>query len=137
MHGPLPLCDFCRSALVTKWHARICSDPECRRLKVNENNARWRSSTDKGRACHKRHSHGHSRRRINRIGKRDGWVCHLCGKRVNKALGFPHPMSASVDHLIPRSLQGHDDDANLALAHFRCNVVKGNRPVGEQLRLIG
>ena len=31
-------------------------------------------------------------------------VCAICGKPVDKRLKFPHPMSATVDHIIPIDL---------------------------------
>jgi 5-methylcytosine-specific restriction endonuclease McrA len=46
-------------------------------------------------------------------------------------------MSATVDHIIPRSCGGSDEAVNLALAHFKCNMDKSDRAVGEQLRLVG
>ncbi|MBF0808519.1 HNH endonuclease [Rothia nasimurium] len=33
----------------------------------------------------------------------------------------------SVDHVLPRSLGGSDDIANLRPAHFSCNSARGNR----------
>ena len=53
-------------------------------------------------------------------------VCGICGLPVDKNLPYPHPMSATVDHIIPVSLGGHPSDINnLQLAHFRCNTQKG------------
>lgn len=74
---------------------------------------------------------------IGALGNRDGWRCHLCGMKVDARRKHPDPMSASRDHIIPVSLGGDGSRANQALAHLRCNLSKGNRPVGEQLRLIG
>lgn len=72
------------------------------------------------------------------IFERDGWQCHLCGRKVPEDLTYPHPMSASLDHLVPLSLDGGEHTrANAACAHLRCNLSKGARPMGEQLRLIG
>ncbi|CAB4136887.1 HNHc domain containing protein [uncultured Caudovirales phage] len=72
---------------------------------------------------------------------RDGWVCQLCGRKVDPSLVYPHPMSASLDHVVPLSLVGGPGHvlSNVQLAHLRCNVRKGAKPIrdGEQLRLIG
>lgn len=73
---------------------------------------------------------------IERLGERDGWRCHLCTKRVNRTLTSPHPWSPTFDHLIPISAGGVDEPSNLALAHRRCNVSRGNRG-SVQLLLIG
>ncbi|MBQ7146009.1 MAG: HNH endonuclease [Lachnospiraceae bacterium] len=51
--------------------------------------------------------------------------CALCGQEVDKNLKYPHPMSASVDHIIPLQKGGHPSDlANLQLAHLYCNRQK-------------
>lgn len=70
------------------------------------------------------------------IGDRDGWRCHLCRKRVDKRLKWPHPMSASQDHLIPISDGGDDEPENIALAHYGCNSRRRAGGV-VQLALIG
>jgi 5-methylcytosine-specific restriction endonuclease McrA len=68
---------------------------------------------------------------------REESVCVLCGELVDKALSWPHPMSASVDHTDPVSLGGALlDRANLGLAHLSCNSRKGNgaprsKPAGD------
>lgn len=68
---------------------------------------------------------------------RDGWVCQICHKRVDKGLKYPSLMSASLDHIIPLNEGGTHTYSNLQLAHFRCNSSKCNNvlPQGEQLRL--
>ena len=43
----------------------------------------------------------------------------------------------SVDHVIPRSLGGSDDLANLQLPCWACNNKRGNRGGNEQLSMIG
>lgn len=75
---------------------------------------------------------------INRaeIFERDGWVCQVCKKKVNPNLSYPHPMSASLDHILPFALGGSHTKANVQLAHLRCNIKKSDSG-GAQLRLIG
>lgn len=65
------------------------------------------------------------------------WRCGLCAKAVNPGLRWPHPLSASLDHIVPLSLGGDHTVTNVQLAHLRCNVSKGISAMNEQLRLIG
>lgn len=66
---------------------------------------------------------------------RDGWVCGLCLRKVNKRLKHPHLLSASLDHVWPVSLGGSHTRQNVALVHLRCNSSKQNRTVTQQQRL--
>lgn len=79
------------------------------------------------------------RKSINRniVFMRDGWICQICKKRVNKKLRLPNRMSASLDHIVPLSLGGIHAYSNVQLAHLRCNSRKQDNtlPQGEQLRL--
>ena len=63
----------------------------------------------------------------DRIYVRDGGVCSLCGKPVARA-------EASVDHVVPESKGGPTTEANMRLAHRRCNSSKQDRvPSGAAL----
>lgn len=68
---------------------------------------------------------------------RDGWRCHLCDRKIPKNRKAPHPLSASIDHIVPLSLGGEHSYRNVAAAHLGCNQAKRTDAVGEQLRLIG
>ena len=72
-------------------------------------------------------------------------VCGICGKPVDKSLKFPHPLSPTVDHIIPIDRGGHPSAIeNLQLAHFACNRQKSNRlqaqangqPTAEPMRML-
>ena len=71
------------------------------------------------------------------IFERDRWRCHMCGCRVSRDYPYPHPQYATLDHLIPLSLDGPHTRANVATACWACNTKKGTRAVGEQLALVG
>lgn len=58
------------------------------------------------------------------ICKRDNWICHICGKPVDKHLKNPDLMSASLDHIIPLSKNGIHAISNVKLAHMICNSYK-------------
>jgi 5-methylcytosine-specific restriction endonuclease McrA len=70
------------------------------------------------------------------IYERDAWRCGICGRPVDGTRKFPHPGSPTIDHIEPLSLGGTHTRGNVQLAHFRCNVKKGNRSPA-QLRLSG
>ena len=59
-------------------------------------------------------------------------VCAICGKPVDKTLKPPHPLSPTVDHIIPIAKGGHPCGLdNLQLAHRACNRAKGDKIIGE------
>lgn len=84
-------------------------------------------------------SGSHHRRRAERFGAdwepvvpmeifdRDEWRCGLCGGGVDRSLLYPHPMSASLDHVVPLAAGGHHVPSNLQCSHLTCNVRKGAR----------
>ena len=62
-----------------------------------------------------------------RILKTEG-VCGICGQPVDFSYKSPHPLSPTVDHIIPVSRGGHPSDIdNLQLAHRCCNMEKKNK----------
>ena len=62
------------------------------------------------------------------IYERDGWVCQLCGGEVSRVYDRHDPMSPTLDHVVPRSLQLVQDHSpeNLRLAHALCNSKRSN-----------
>lgn len=70
------------------------------------------------------------------IAVRDRMRCGLCGRRVPMDRKVPNPLAPTIDHVLPISEGGDDTRANVQLAHFRCNNVKGARGC-QQLALIG
>lgn len=55
-------------------------------------------------------------------------TCGICGHPVDFELKVPHPMSATVDHIIPVAKNGHPSDINnLQLAHWTCNRQKSDK----------
>lgn len=66
--------------------------------------------------------------------ERDGWICKLCGDPVEREAKAPHPLSPSIDHVIPLSecirrfgWEYQDGMHNWQTAHYVCNCRKGNR----------
>lgn len=66
--------------------------------------------------------------------ERDGWICGICGKRVRRECEYPHPMSPSLDHIVPLAHNGAHTLSNVQLAHRKCNIEKRDSD-GGQLRL--
>lgn len=141
-------CIVCDTEFRSGQHKATCCSQEC----VAENARRLRaaqlallpppeSSADRDRR------YGYLRRAISRsavaekfraaeIFERDRWRCGLCGERVRRKRKWPHPESASLDHIVPISEGGQHVRANVQLAHFRCNGRKG-AGAGGQMRLFG
>lgn len=63
--------------------------------------------------------------KYRRIAERDGYACRLCGDSG---------VDLFVDHELPRSRGGTDEDSNLQLACRPCNSSKGNRTTEEWRR---
>ena len=53
--------------------------------------------------------------------------CALCGDAIDLTQVAPHPMSRSLDHIVPLSLGGSHEQSNLQWTHLRCNIRKGAR----------
>lgn len=124
-------CAICQKLFATPYTVSTCSKV-CRATRVR----------------HARREEEHRRRARERdafvapvsrlaIFQRDRWRCHLCGKAVRKTAPAPHPLSPSLDHVIPLARGGTHEPANVRTAHFLCNSIKGDRGGNEQLMLIG
>lgn len=61
--------------------------------------------------------------RYDRLKNRDGDGCHYCGR----AFGEEKLNRRTLDHKIPRSAGGNNNEDNLVLACARCNVLKGSK----------
>lgn len=92
---------------------------------IRNESGRLRSS--KTLLCRQCFPPAHLRRHVPALIARDGGDCGLCGESIDLSLKFPHPMSRSVDHILPRSLGGPDELSNYQLAHLGCNSAKKNR----------
>lgn len=70
-----------------------------------------------------------ARRRLDRVSvfERDEWRCGICATAIDPEVHYPDPQSVSVDHIVPRSRGGSDDQDNLQAAHLICNLRKRAR----------
>lgn len=114
-------CSFCGVALRGA-KRKQCGDAECER--------RYRAERAR-RYMHERRARlrGNDWERFSpvEVYERDGWICGICNKPVDRSTYFPDPMSVSLDHVIPVSLGGPHTRANTRCAHFGCNSNRGNR----------
>lgn len=63
-------------------------------------------------------------------------VCGICGKPVDFSYKYPHPLSPTIDHIIPVSKGGHPSDIdNLQLAHRCCNRQKSDKLIEKKFVL--
>jgi 5-methylcytosine-specific restriction endonuclease McrA len=100
-------CLACGKSMVTIHGGRYCSsecDPERPRI-------------------------GPAKRR--RIFKRDGYVCHLCGELTLPDEPFPNLKAPTLDHVVPWSYGGSDEEENLKCACWSCNSARGNMLLSE------
>jgi hypothetical protein len=58
---------------------------------------------------------------------RDRGCCWICDESIDPTLVKPHPMSRSIDHVIPIRKGGSHTISNIALAHLGCNKSKRTR----------
>lgn len=65
--------------------------------------------------------------------ERDGWRCHVCGRKTHKVFSVHDPRSATVDHHpIPLSKGGDHDWHNVRCCCFECNSLKGAKWDGQR-----
>ncbi len=62
-----------------------------------------------------------------KVFERDEWRCGICCESIDKEKRFPHPLSPSIDHILPFSESGQHIVENMQAAHLVCNSKKGSR----------
>lgn len=68
---------------------------------------------------------------IERLMKRDGCNCYLCGERVDMNVDTNDDRYPSIEHVIPVCKGGTHTWGNVKLAHRGCNTAKGTQIIGE------
>jgi hypothetical protein len=58
-------------------------------------------------------------------------TCCLCGDPIDNTLPPRHPMSRTLEHLIPIVRGGRHDMDNIAFAHYSCNASKKDKTLEE------
>jgi 5-methylcytosine-specific restriction endonuclease McrA len=70
------------------------------------------------------------RRMRKRMYKRQKGLCWICGERMCiSAAAASSPNYATFDHLDPKSNGGTNAQANLKLAHRKCNSLRSALPI--------
>lgn len=55
------------------------------------------------------------------------WTCGICGEDIPRVVLWPHPLSPSLDHIVPLASGGEHSYENTQSAHLLCNMSKGAR----------
>jgi 5-methylcytosine-specific restriction endonuclease McrA len=63
----------------------------------------------------------------DRILKRDGHICHICGQEID----VTNPKSLHFDHVVPLARGGTHSEENIRPSHSVCNLRKKDRLVEE------
>ena len=133
-------CAACGKAFTYQRYSRprvLCDRLACRKLREKQlNPIAWNNARARQRHARRARAMGGVVERFDPIYvfERDHWTCGLCGKAVNRRLHNPHPLSATLDHIVPLASGGDHSLINVQLAHMICNSLKGANLVG-QLRL--
>lgn len=164
---PSPVCETCGKPAGNKDHAgmgrfcslectyswrgvRICkcgnpvpnssavSKPSCIKCKRESRRLHKRMYGCYRRRCKTYGGHYNPTVKPRDVFKRDGWRCHVCGKKTSNAFSLSDPRSATVDHHpIPLSKGGDHDWHNVRCCCFKCNSLKGAKWDGQRrLRLL-
>jgi hypothetical protein len=63
-----------------------------------------------------------------RLADRDGWRCYRCKGPIDRRLRYPHPMSVSLEHIVPLAHGGAPyDERNCTVSHLTHNQAAGAR----------
>ena len=54
------------------------------------------------------------------------WICHLCGLYISRHATKNDWYRVTLDHIIPLSKGGTHTRDNVAPAHWKCNMEKGD-----------
>jgi 5-methylcytosine-specific restriction endonuclease McrA len=106
-------CRVCGDSFVSPYADVTCSDV-CKRLRRRPHPSSKDWITPVNRAA---------------IYLRDGFICQLCFAPVDKDAGPSTDYYPSLDHIIPRSQGGTDEETNLHTAHRICNSIRRDLPL--------
>jgi hypothetical protein len=117
-------CIDCGAPIARKWKipGRWPNCRPCAKIRYRAHNAKKN---------HKRRALGPKVISVEELAARDGARCHICHRKVDLRLSGKAKWGPTIDHLVPVKPRsgpaGTNDPSNLALAHWYCNVSRGNR----------
>jgi 5-methylcytosine-specific restriction endonuclease McrA len=117
-------CIDCGAPIVRKWKrpGLWANCRPCAKVRYRAHNAKKN---------HKRRALGPRVMSVEELAARDGARCHICHRKVDMALSGRAKWGPTIDHLVPVKPRsgpaGTNDPSNLALAHWHCNISRGNR----------
>lgn len=63
---------------------------------------------------------------IERLLKRDGANCHICGGKTDRSVGYNGDKYPNIDHVKPLAKGGTHTWGNVKVAHRLCNIIKSD-----------
>jgi len=123
---------------VTRYQQLTCGNPECMKIYLRE------SPRHKA-IRRKNHQRRRARERIAFVEDVEVMLhfqwqkgrCYHCNRKIDLTKSAPHPKSLTLDHLVPLALGGDHSYANTAASCWDCTCsIKGDRAIGEQLKLV-
>lgn len=118
-------CNDCQKAFLTLRHLSGVSASaitRCKDCQIGRKRMRDRKKT-----LVRQKAISNPRISVEIIARRDHYLCHLCNQIVDMDIKRTDKMGATIDHVLPLSKGGLDTMENVALAHWICNIRKGNR----------
>lgn len=114
-------CEYCHDPIfVLATKKGVSTHPECRLIMKRE---RIRRKND----ARRRFPYRNRKANYHGVAERDNWTCWICEIKVDPELPSTNRMGGTIDHVVPISKGGTDEWDNLKLAHWICNVKRGNR----------
>lgn len=131
------VCKQCKILFSARRPEKVYCSASCRQRYFRKNDKLYREKADARARCRRAQKRSvviHDDINIKKLHKRDKGICRICGERVDMRRKWPHPLSASIDHVIPLSNEGLHAWDNVQLAHLRCNMKKGDKAQRQRQR---
>lgn len=112
-------------------HGRVVCSERCNRLRAKRLNPdAWAARRSRQRAIRRGRMMTHDAEMIipRVVFIRDRWCCWICASPVLRSKRAPHPLSPTIDHVLPLALGGTHRYDNVRCAHFLCNARRGAAP---------